>query len=123
MAIFKTKQFAKLAKKEKLLDVTLFRAIDEIKRGLIDADLGGGLIKKRVAVGSKGKRSGLRTLVAYRSDRHAFFLYVFSKKEQDNITLQEQNALKKLANDYLKLNRDERLELVKNNILLEIRHE
>ena len=67
MRIFKNKAFTKWAEKEGLSDDALQIAVDEMERGLIDADLGGHVVKKRVAVGGRGKRGGVRTLLAYKS--------------------------------------------------------
>ena len=41
-------------------------AIETAGRGLIDADLGGGLIKQRVARPGQGKRGGFRMMIAFR---------------------------------------------------------
>jgi hypothetical protein len=57
--------------------------------GLIDADLGGGLIKQRVARKGQGKRGGYRTILAYRSGERAVFLYGFAKNQRDNIEADE----------------------------------
>lgn len=72
MRIFKNKAFTKWAEKEGLSDDALQIAVDEMERGLIDADLGGHVVKKRVAVGGRGKRGGVRTLLAYKSCDKAF---------------------------------------------------
>ena len=64
MRIFKNKAFNKWADKEGLSDGALRIAVDEMECGLIDADLGGHLMKKRVAVGGRGKSGGVRTLLA-----------------------------------------------------------
>jgi hypothetical protein len=65
--------------------------------GLIDADLGGNVIKKRVALPGRGKSGGARTLLAYKQGNTAFFIYGFTKNERDNINDQELKALKRLA--------------------------
>ena len=84
MRIFKNKVFNKWAEKEGLSDDTLRVAVDEMERGLIDADLGGHVVKKRVAVGGRGKSSGVRTLLAYKSGDKAFFVYGFAKNARMN---------------------------------------
>lgn len=72
MRIYKNKAFNRWAKVEALSDDTLRKTVDELELGLIDADLGGGLVKKRVAQGGRGKRSGVRTLLAYKAGDKAF---------------------------------------------------
>ena len=84
MRIFKTKALARFTKRESISDESLLAAIEAAKRGLIDADLGGGVIKQRVARPRQGKRGGFRMLIGFRSDR-AIFLFGFTKNERDNI--------------------------------------
>ena len=85
MRVFKTKWFARFAKREQITNKCLCEAIERAERGLIDADLGGGLIKQRVARSGQGKSGGYRTLVAYRSKHRAIFIYGFAKSERENI--------------------------------------
>lgn len=101
MHIYKTRQFAKWAFKEGLTDGELKIAVAEMEAGLIDADLGGHVVKKRVALSGRGKRGGARTLLAYRLHDRAFFVYGFAKNERDNISDRELRALKRLAAIYL----------------------
>lgn len=100
MRVFKNKVFAKWADKEGLTDQALIAAVAEIEQGLIDADLGGGVFKKRIAT-AKGKSGGSRTLIAYRVADKAFFVYGFTKNAKANITATELKALKLLAHDLL----------------------
>ena len=102
MRVFKTKWLARFARGEKLDDASLAAAIGEIERGLVDADLGGGLIKKRVARAGAGKRGGYRMVIAYRSEERAVFLYGFAKSERDNIGPDELATLQDLAAGFLK---------------------
>ena len=82
---FKTKSFAKWMGKTELKDHDLLCAVTEMEAGLIDADLGGNVFKKRVALPGMGKRAGARTLVAGKFSRKWFFLFGFAKNEKDNI--------------------------------------
>ena len=82
---FKTKSFAKWMRKTELKDQDLLFAVTEMEAGLIDADLGGNVFKKRVALPGMGKRAGARTLVAGKLSRKWFFLFGFAKNEKDNI--------------------------------------
>ncbi len=99
--IYKTRVFDRWANEEGLINASLCDAVKEIIDGLYEADLGGGLFKKRIAKQGKGKRGGFRTLLATNRDSKWFFLYGFPKSERSNINKLEKEALKKLANEYL----------------------
>ncbi len=101
--IFKTRPFAQRLKKSGIADSDLCRAVAEMRQGLIDADLGGDLYKKRVAVAGQGKRGGARTIVAMNAQGLWFFLYGFRKNERANISQRELVALRMLARDLLAL--------------------
>lgn len=85
MRIFKTKWLMRYARRERIADDSLREAIERAGRGLIDADLGGGIIKQRVARSGQGRSGGYRMLVAYRAGTRAVFLYAFAKNERENI--------------------------------------
>ena len=91
-----------------------------MKKGLYDADLGGGLFKKRVARTGKGKRGGFRTLVATNKGDKWFFVFGFAKNERDNINKKEKEALKKLADQLLTLSPQALLEAQRNSELIEV---
>lgn len=99
--IYKTKTFERWLRKTNLSDQSLIDAVHEMIAGLIDADLGECLFKKRIALPGAGKRSGARTLIASRVNDQWFFLYGFAKNEQDNITEQERKALQALGQSWL----------------------
>lgn len=101
MRAFKTKAFAKWANAEGLDDHTLAFAVVELNRGLVDASLGGHVVKKRVALRGRGKRGGTRTLVAFKQGDKAFFIYGYAKNEQANVSSRALRALKLLAKDLL----------------------
>lgn len=94
---FRTRSFSRWAKKTRLSDEALRKAIFEMRQGLIDADLGGHVMKKRVALSGHGKRSGARTIVASKTAGRWFFIYGFSKSERSNIDEDELRALQELA--------------------------
>ena len=75
----------RFTRKSKIGDDALLDAIDRAERGLIDADLGGGVIKQRVARPGEGKSSGFRVIVFFRHKERAFFVHGFAKNEKDNI--------------------------------------
>lgn len=97
MRVFKTRWFARFAKAESISDDTLATAIQAAERGLIDAELGAGLIKLRVARKGGGKRGGFRTLIAYRAGIRAVFLFGFAKSERDNISSDQLHDLRAAA--------------------------
>lgn len=103
MRIFKTKGVGRYARRERISDASLREAIERAERGVIDADLGGGLIKQRVARPGQGRSGGYRTIIAYREAGRAVFLYVFAKSERDNIEPDELQDLQDLGARWLGL--------------------
>ncbi|MBK1617961.1 type II toxin-antitoxin system RelE/ParE family toxin [Lamprobacter modestohalophilus] len=99
--VFKTRLFCRWMRKTALTDEMLCLAVQEMQKGLIDADLGAGVLKKRVAVAGHGKRGGSRTLVATNKDTRWLFLFGFEKKARANIRADEKEALQALAQDWL----------------------
>ena len=92
---------ARFARRENLEAAGILDAVDRAERGLIDADLGGGLIKQRIARKGKGRSGGYRTIVAYRRAGRAVFLYGFAKSERDNIDSHELLELRKIGSNWL----------------------
>ena len=101
LRVFKTRHFARWMRKTTLTDASLCEAIAEMRRGLIDADLGGGVVKKRLALAGRGKRGGARTLVATNKGDRWFFLYGFEKNDRANISDAELEALQAVAAELL----------------------
>lgn len=91
--ILKRRDFAKWQAGERLPDVVLCKAVQEMESGLIDADLGGFLYKKRLARPGAGKSGGYRTLLSARIGNRYVFLYGFPKSHKANITEDEKKAL------------------------------
>lgn len=103
MSRFKTKVFARFARRAGLNDDALAEAAAQIESGRGDVDLGGGVIKQRVARPGGGKSGGFRTIVAFQSGGHLFFVHGFAKNEKANVTASELVALKRLASVLLGL--------------------
>ncbi len=103
MNIYLSKAFTRLARRDGLTDVHICQAIGEMNEGLIDADLGAGLFKKRIAMPGQGKRGGWRSLLGFQAGNKAFFLYLFPKSRRENIDTTEMKALKRLTKYYLTL--------------------
>ncbi len=97
MSTFKTKAFARFARKAGLTDAQLASAAAEVVAGHFDADLGGGVYKQRVARSGSGKSGGFRTLLAFRAGRSCFFVYGFAKSVKANVTTQELEGLRNFA--------------------------
>ena len=99
--VFRTRTFTRWMRKTGLTDKALSDAVDEMARGLVDADLGGHVVKKRVALPGKGKSGGARTIVATKLADRWFFLFGFSKNERANIDKDELKALQEVAQELL----------------------
>lgn len=99
--IYKLRWFKRWASKEGLSDSLLKSAIAEMQQGLVDADLGANVYKKRVPLLGQGKSRSLRTLIAFQVDNKAFFIYGFSKNARSNINVKEMKSLKVLAKELL----------------------
>ncbi len=97
MAVYKTRWFDRWARKEELSTASLCAAVNEMSEGLIDTDLGGGLVKKRIGRPGQGKSGGYRTLVATNRGNRWVFVFGFPKNQRSNIDKDETEALKKLA--------------------------
>ena len=99
--VFKTRHFQRWMRKTELTDAILCQAVAEMLAGLIDADLGGGVLKKRVGLAGRGKRGGARTLVATNRGNRWFFVFGFEKSERANISDEELEAMQAIAADLL----------------------
>ncbi|MDX2223294.1 MAG: type II toxin-antitoxin system RelE/ParE family toxin [Rhodospirillaceae bacterium] len=121
MRVFKTKAFARFARAESIDDSQLLQAITEISQGLIDADLGGGVIKKRLARPGMGKSGGARSIVAYRSSGLAVFVFGYAKNARDDISPPELKAYRALARELLQIAPAPLAAAIRNGTLLEIR--
>lgn len=111
MRVFKNAWFERFARKEKISAEALWEVVERAEQGQIDADLGGGVIKQRIARPGGGKSKGYRSIVLYRKDDKAFFVFGFPKSEQDNIREDEEVQFKKMAKQVLALT-DEQLQLL-----------
>lgn len=101
MQIYQTKWFSRWAAKEGLTEQTIIDAVYEMQQGLIDAHLGGNVIKKRIGKSGRGKSAGVRTVLAFKVKHRAVFLYGFAKNQRDNISAKELQALKLMASNLL----------------------
>lgn len=120
--VFKTRHFWRWMRKTELTDPALCAAVAEMQSGLVDADLGGGVFKKRIALPGRGKSASARTLLATnRSDRW-FFVFGFEKNHRANVGANELEALQRYAADLLRLGSSELDVQIANEALKEICH-
>ena len=101
--VFVTKTFARWMRKSQVTDLDILGATEEMVQGLIDANLGGHLVKKRVALRGRGKSAGARTIVATKFEQRWIFLFGFEKNERSNIDANELKVLQELASSLLDL--------------------
>jgi hypothetical protein len=121
--VFKTRHFNRWMRKTALTDSALCTAVVEMEQGLIDADLGGGVVKKRVGLPGRGKSGSARTLVATNKAQRWFFVFGFEKNERANVSAKELEALQAIAADLLQLTSAALDAQVQNEALLEICHD
>jgi hypothetical protein len=99
--IFKTKFFSRFARRERISDASLREAVERAERGLVDADLGGGVIKQRVARPGQGRSGGFRVLLAYRAKTRSVFLFGFAKNARGNVEDDELATAQEIARVWL----------------------
>ena len=120
MRIFKNAWFGRFARREKIKDSVLIDAVARAERGIIDADLGGGVIKQRMARPGQGKSGGYRSIIIFQKGERAFFVYGFAKSDRENIEADETAAFKKSAKAFFALT-DKQIEaMIKEQELMEI---
>jgi hypothetical protein len=120
--VFATKWFARFAQNEGISDARLCEAVARAEQGSIDADLGGNLIKQRVARAGGGRSGGYRTLIALRAGQRCVFLYGFAKSERDNINARRLAELKALAKRFTSLTDSEIGRLLNANDIRELNY-
>ncbi|MCP3732170.1 type II toxin-antitoxin system RelE/ParE family toxin [Sphingomonas sp. MG17] len=120
MRIFKNGWFERFARKERLNNEVLITAVKQADAGLIDADLGGGLIKQRIARPGGGKSGGYRSIIVFRSGDRAVFLFGFAKSARDNISKADLALLKQTASEVLGWQQEDLDALVRSGALVEM---
>ena len=121
MRVFKSKRFAKFARKERISDVRLCEAVKNAEQGQIDADFGGGVIKQRIARQGEGKSGGYRSIILFRRGERAFFVFGFAKNEQANIDASDERDFKELAKVLLAASVDDLKKLVQQGEFVEVK--
>src|ERR1700689_5514329 len=120
LRIFVIKPFPKWAQNNDLTDDLLRGAVNEVEQGIVDANLGSNLYKKRIATKGRGKSGSVRTLLVYIADQRTFFMFGFEKADQANISPKEEKALKILGKVYLKFDDAKLTTLLKEKAIFEI---
>jgi len=105
--IYANRWFAKFAAKEKISDASLADAVHRAEAGLIDACLGSGLIKQRIARQGGGKSGGYRSILIFRSGERAIFVFAFAKSGKANLSAAELKVYRKAAGIMLELGEDQ----------------
>lgn len=121
--IYKTKWFDRFARKERIEGTVLREAITRAERGQVDADLGGSVIKQRVARTGQGRSGGYRTLVLLRVGERAIFAYGFAKSDRGNVRDNELMALRELATELLDYDDEELTQALRAGALIEVKDE
>jgi hypothetical protein len=118
--VFKTRWFKRFARREKISDAVLLDAVARAEKGQLDADLGGGVIKQRIARPGQGKSGGYRTIILFKQGERAVFVYGFAKSERENIDADEEKQFKEAARHVLRLTEKQIAELIKEGDFVEI---
>lgn len=121
LRVFKTKWFQRFARREGLADAVLLEAVARAENGQIDANLGSGVIKQRIARPGKGKSGGYRTIVLFRQGERAVFMYGFAKSERANIRADELREFKEAAKHVLALTDKQLADLVREGDFVEVK--
>jgi hypothetical protein len=120
LRVYRMRTFRRFQRKEGIEDDALREAIRRAGRGVVDADLGGGLIKQRVARKGQGRSGGFRTIIAYRTGTRAVFLYGFAKSRKDNLEEDELTALQQIGGNLLKADMEEFERMIADDRLTEL---
>ena len=123
MVIFKSRWFQRFARKEGVTDETLREAVVRAEKGQIDADLGGCVIKQRIARPGQGRSKGYRTIIFFRRGAAAFFVYGFAKSQRANINDDERERFKEAAKQVLALTEKQLAELLRRGDFVEVNSE
>ena len=121
--ILKTRTFDRWLRKTLLSNTALLKAIAGMERGLVDADLGGNVYKKRVALPGRGKSGSTRTRIATTREDRWIFMYGFEKNERENITQAELAYLQGIAQIFLTYSSDELQLAIAKGEFLEVHHD
>jgi hypothetical protein len=120
MRVFRTRSFTRFADHEDIDDAALCDAVRRAEKGLIDADLGGGVVKQRLARKGQGRSGGFRSIILFRRAERAIFVYGFAKNDRDSIRRDELKAFRELAAQMLGYDEPALAAAIKNGTITEI---
>lgn len=123
MRIFQNQWFEKFARKQGIPNAALIEAVARAERGLIDADLGGGVIKQRIARKGEGKSGGYRAVIIYRFGARAVFLFGFAKSDRSSLSAAELVGFREVGAGILKATDDEMERAVSIGRFLEVEND
>ena len=121
MRVFKNSWFSRYARRENIFDGDLLDIVSNLEEGQVDADLGGGVFKMRLARAGEGKSSGFRVMVFFNSGKRTFFVHGFAKSETANISQKELVQLKKQAKTLFAMTKDQIETALKEGVLHEVK--
>jgi hypothetical protein len=121
--VFKTKVFDKWARNNKVPDSSLIDAAIDVSIGRVEATMGGGIYKKRIATKGRGKSSSVRTIIALKMKTECFYIFGYEKNEKSNVSKSELNALQMVAKGLFSKEKKELTELIKNGAIIEVKNE
>jgi len=119
--IFTSRWFQRFARKEGIAVAALREAVARAEKGQVKADLGGEVIKQRIARPGQGRSKGYRTIILFRRGEKAFFVYGFSKSQRANIDADEERQFKEAAKHVLALTEKQLAELLKKGDFVEVK--
>ena len=122
MRIFLTTWFERFAKQQGIEDLALYDAISRADEGLIDADLGGGVIKQRIARRNEGRSRGFRSIILFRRGYRAFFVYGFAKSDRSNLQPDELEVYRSFADAVFGYDEADLAKVVDLNKWKELKH-
>ena len=123
LSVYKGKAFVRFARKAYITDADLWQAAQRANDGLIDAELGGGVIKQRIARAGEGKSGGSRSIILFKKNNRAVFVYGFEKKNTANIDSRELEAFRELADVVLGYTDAELEQRVKDGALFQVKEQ
>jgi hypothetical protein len=121
LRIFKSRWVQRFARKEGIADAALREAVARAEKGQIDADLGGEVIKQRIARPGQGRSKGYRAIILFRRGARAFVVYGFAKNRRANIDDEEAKQFKDAAKHVLALTEKQLAELLMRGDFMEVK--
>jgi hypothetical protein len=120
LSVYKTRPFARFARKAHVSDADLWNAAQRADQGVIDADLGGGVIKQRIARAGGGKSGGSRSIILFKKNKRAVYVHGFEKKNKANIGPDELEAFRRFAEIYFGYTNEEMTQRVEDGTIFKV---